>query len=202
VNRTIFVLLLVIGVAAMIACVSAAKMNMISMPFTPANESINAIMSGFGSEDDIIYLYNTTSATFKYARKRNTGLWTGTFTMMPPELGYMMKPVASNYNLTLVGEVPSGSISVPVVATTGGVKMNILGWNSALEECDINSAIPGGSENDMIYMYNTTSETFKYLRKRSTGLWTGTFSCLEPGAGYMFKPVASSYTWTYDRYDR
>ena len=207
-DRTIFVLLLAISVAMLAAFATAARMNYVSLPFIPDNTSVNAVMSGFGWGDnlngDTIYWYNTTSHTFPYAKKRSSGLWSGTLETLEPGQGYMLKPVHSAYNLTFVGEVPTGSISVPIVATTGGVRLNLIGWSNVTENCNITAAMAGNGygdnlNGDTVYWYNASSGGFPYAKKRTNGQWTGTLDCFEPGKGYMFKPVASSYTWTYER---
>ncbi len=186
---------------------SGVQLNLISIPLTINDLNISNITTA--SDNDIIYSYNTTAkAPITSQFFQNSG-WYGDFTTVEYGRSYIFTPVATAYNLTIIGEVPQNNYSTTITAATNSAgnttasETNLLGYYSAREQCNLTaifSSPANPAQGDRIYKYNTTAQSYQYVQyNAATKIWQGSFACLEAGEGYEIRPSKNSYTLAYSR---
>ena len=185
---------------------SGNELNIISLPLIPRNLSIDNIISN-ANDNDYIYRFNTTSGINNYQSVSYfAGFgWFGDFNEFDLASGYEFKPISGNINMSIVGIVPTGNMTIPIKQSTGipgsGNELNEISWNSPRQICNLSALIPNANDNDYIYRFNTTAGINNYQSvSYFAGFgWFGDFDCFDPGLGYVFKPVESDYEFTYTR---
>ncbi|MBI5393001.1 S8 family serine peptidase [Candidatus Woesearchaeota archaeon] len=183
------------------------QLNLISLPITVNDLNISNLTSA--SENDIIYSYNTTSKTAMLSQFFTGSGWLGDFTLFEYGRSYAFSPVATAYNITLVGEVPLNNYTTSIAASTNAAgnttsaEINMFGYYSAIQQCNFSAIFVSPANpatGDRIYHYNTTSARYEYAQySATTGLWSGNFACFEPGEGYEIRPSKNSYSLVYGR---
>jgi hypothetical protein len=180
------------------------ELNSVSFPLLPTNATIANVLRN-GRVNDVVSTYNTTRLPPAYdsVQKFDVG-WFGQFSEFRPGRGYDFTIVTNRYNLSVVGEVPTGSYTAELRAcslTPGDIEMNSIGWSSVYTKCNLDVLLGNTSnDGDVISTYNPyrIPPAYDSIQKFPGG-WFGQFSCFEPGKGYTFTIVGTGYNWTYDR---
>ena len=175
------------------------EMNTFSVPLTAENLSITHLFDS-GAEYDTIYSYHHEVNQTKLVQYTD-GLWSGDFSEFEYGRGYVLKPFKA-MTIRLIGKVPQGNYSTTVLKSTGeaGIEreMNLLGWFSLKEQCELNSVLTGASDGDTIYHYDTILNAYESAEYNNNS-WSGDLNCFKPGQAYEFRKVNSDYTFTYAR---
>ncbi|MFC1728651.1 hypothetical protein ACFLZ7_04295 [Nanoarchaeota archaeon] len=176
--------------------------NVISLPLISENNSIDYIVR-YPSFDDRAIIYNISSDVWMLARYWGPawGWWGAEFTDLNVNRGYWFTIVANNHNLTNVGDARTEDLTVEIQQSTGvaGVmEGNVLGWNVPIKRCNFSQLLTDASYDDRVIIYNRTSHNWMLARYwgPAWGWWGAEFECFEPGRGYWFTIVGSSYNWT------
>ena len=189
------------------------ELNQVSLPLIPNNLSFDNIVR-WGTNGDIVLRFNTSDlgATFEgwETNLKAGGQWIHQFDFMSNLEGYVFIGVQNPYNLTVVGGVPEGDVTVPMQTVSGNpaaYEMMLLGWNSLKTNCNLegalNTTIPPGT----VIWFNTTDiggtyegwDTYILLFNGTDWDWFPSGGCMRPDRGYRFLSIGAPYNWTYDR---
>jgi hypothetical protein len=184
------------------------EINQVSLPLIPYNDTFEDIAK-FASDGDIVLRFNTTDTGSTFSgwetNLRMGNIWLKQFDRWDYREGYVFIAVDHNYNMTIVGEVPRGEITIPMHVATGspaGFEMMLLSWNSLRTECDLDLAL-NTTDADSILWFNTTEIGGQYegwqTYLRFGNSWFPSEACMRPGYGYRFPSIENEYNWTYDR---
>ena len=161
--------------------------NLISLPLTPADQSLGAVIGGDAVVTDEIYEYDNAAG---YSSSMYTGAaWAGTVTTFEPGKGYWYNRKGSEFTFTVTGQPPTGTITTPIYNG-----WNLVGYESLQSQP---LGIIGGNAvvTDEIYEYDNAAG---YSSSMYTGAaWAGTVTTFEPGKGYWYNRKGSQFDWTY-----
>ncbi|MFH1439761.1 MAG: S8 family serine peptidase [Candidatus Woesearchaeota archaeon] len=194
---------------------SGIEQIIISVPLNVTNLTLANLISTsseLASNNDMIYTYNTTSDKSTASQPESvqffSGLgWYGDFDKFNLNQGYIFKPVASAYNITFVGFVPTTNSTITINSSTNiagntssGTKaeLNVIGLNTAQQKCDLDTIFYGATDGDSIFRYNTVTAAYETVSYDGTN-WSGDFNCINAGEGYEMRIVGSSYNVNYER---
>jgi len=184
------------------------ELNQVSLPLIPTNNSFEDIVR-WSSPGDIVLRFNTSDlgATFQgwETNIRLAGVWIKNFDSLSNLEGYVFINVLNPYNLTIVGDVPTGPVTIPMYPVSGsptGYEMMLLGWNSLDTNCNLAAAL-NTAEADTVLWFNTTDQGAMYAGWETylqiMGTWFPNNGCMYPGVGYRFLSINNPYNWTYNR---
>ena len=205
--------------------------SFISLPLIPYNNSLgNLIRNASGDPSpgkdtyhDQINAYNAEEDKW-LSPKYYSGLgWyhpdpERDFDTLEVGKGYWVTKFNESYNMTVVGKVPTTNLTVPVREGDPGENDdgNLLGWNSPVKRCGLDSLISEGpsgapmpdpdSWNDKILNYDLEkNKWFSVEYYSSPGPeWYNPdpdfeIECFKPGEAYWFRRVNKSYDWIQQR---
>lgn len=180
-------------------------MNLVSLPLIPENNTLSRVLHQNATFYPITQVFDRQSngqyriATF-YTNNPPDYWWSSdsTFTNLSMDKGYWFK-VSQNYNLTIVGSVPSSNRSITL---TNG--MNLMGWSTVRTAKFWTAISQNVSSYNVTQIFDRQSNgqyriaTF-YTNNPPNYWWSSdsTFDSMEPGKGYWFK-VTGEYTWSYN----
>ena len=182
----------------------AGKWYMMTAPFVGLSEgaTINDLLCGGFCDNDLLYLYDNTTGTYKAIRAWKDGMWrmgtantTPATDVLPPGQGFFIVKAAPS-TVTIAGQVSDhevstfGSESGPVWSMTGvcypeGVQLNSLSWS-------------GLANGDLLYLYDNETNSYKAIRAWKDGAWrVGTANStlatdlIKPGQGFFINKVST-----------
>ncbi len=188
---------------------AAYELNQVSMPLVPHNISFSNIVRG-ATSGDIVLRFNTSDIGSNFegweTNIKMGGGWIEQFDTMYPLEGYVFINVQNPYNLTIVGDVPEGTVTIPMKFASGSptnYEMMLLGWNSLITDCNLSHALNTTTAPGIVTWFNTTDaggiyegwDTFLIIGSD----WFPSDGCMRPGYGYRFLSVGTPYNWSYNR---
>ena len=158
--------------------------NLVSTPLLLDDTSLSAVIRDAGVGDNIFDYDNVDGIrTSVYV-----GLWSGPVQTFEPEKGYWYQNVgAADFDITVVGDVPTGNITTMLY-----LDWNLVGYTS-VNTSSVN-IVTGAGVGDNIFDYDNVDgiRTSVYV-----GLWSGPVQTFEPGKGYWYQSVVADVTWEY-----
>ena len=135
--------------------------NLISLPLTPSDSSVSAVLSGVSQ--DAVYRYNATSKQFESAD------------MMDPGTGYFVH-ATSESTWTYSG---TAYTSIDISLKQG---LNMAGWLNCSKDVDALSSVSG--DYHYVAQWNVTAEKFDVYNPVAPSTFND-FTTMERGTGYF-----------------
>jgi hypothetical protein len=191
-----------LGALAQVYSVNAVGYINVTVPKTGYAMMVNQLNTADGNkigtvlpavpEDTIVYTH-TQAGGYK-ANQYSFGAWTDPAAVLNPGQGFFIQNTgATDFTVTLVGEVPQGTLTTPLA-----VGLNLVG-SQVPQAGTISTALgfPAG-ENDVIFQWNPATQSYKAASQYSFGAWDPA----EPTVGvaeafFTDKAVAGSWARTF-----
>jgi len=185
---------------------SSNEGSIVSFPLGPLNGNLSYVLnlSGAHAFYDRIRIYNSSSSLWIQAEYLGNGIWDNNKFLIEPGRGYWFTKVNGSYNLTNVGIVPRGNLTIFINQSENNPSTkegSLLGW-TLLTDANLSTELNLSGAHafyDRIRIYNSSSSLWIQAEYLGNGIWDNNKFLIEPGRGYWFTKTNESYNWTQER---
>jgi hypothetical protein len=175
--------------------VPAGAFALLANPLNASSNVLSAVLPDVPN-NTVVYIFDAATSSFIQITKRTATLWAGgqgANQPLAPGQGFFVKaPAGTAVPITFVGEVPQGTNLTVNIPAAGFHLLGSIVPQEGKVQTDL--GLPAAI-NDVVYTFDTASQTYVVSTKRTATLWAPSEPTIPVGRGFFIK-AGGPLTWT------